>query len=354
MDKIDTNIGHEGAVPKKIANRMGLIWSIALLTAMLSVSENARAAIGESNKKSPIVAPNISPEPAGSIILKSVAWHEAAIRDMLALNNPNRASIDAAIKKLDDGGSTEELQSLYIWAKIIADNESAPPAARQEARAILSDLQPSEDTGEKSQEQENWTEQRQWWDQKTVDKPRLPPLNESDAEKKERIKKEKTIKDVNDFLSDPKNGLPGKDNSVVIEIKSIAGQMIFIVKKGGKIKGTTLPTGYVNFNYGINRQFHLIPDQEYSFKLHKAKDLKPWEEPIDKTRLIFFDKNWTRLNLSWEPDPTFTLQLQSDTDIPVKIPKWCSCVSTRVDFWLESDGASKRYIMGRLEVVEKK
>lgn len=352
MDKIDAN---GNAVPKKIANRMGLIWSMALLTAILSVSESVRAATGESNKKSLIVAPNIPPEPVGSIILKSVAWHKAAIRDMLSLNHPHRASIDAAIKQLDDGGSTQELQNLYIWAKTIADNESAPPAAREEARAILSDLQPPHtNTDEKNQEEENWAGQIPWLGKNPADKPKLPPLNESDKEKKERIIREKTVEDVNIFLNDPKNGLPGTDNSVLIEIKSIADQMIFIVKKSGKIKDAKLPKGYVNFNYGMNRRYFLIPEQEYNFKLHKPQNLKPWEEPIDKTRLIFFDKNWTRLNLSWEPDPNFTLPLQSDTDITVKIPKWCSCVSTRDDFWLEPDGASKRYIKGTLEVQEKK
>jgi len=66
---------------------------------------------------------------------------QQAILDMLPADHTSRPSIAAMVKALEDGGSTQELTSLFLWAKKIVENPAAPPAAKEKAKEILNTLQ---------------------------------------------------------------------------------------------------------------------------------------------------------------------------------------------------------------------
>lgn len=185
----------------------------------------------------------------------------------------------------------------------------------------------------------------------------LIPLDETREEKEERMLNEKTLSDVNDFFWDADSWVPGVENTVWIDVKTIDEDTIFTVRKhwGANIAaGSALPSWYVSYNYGAGRKLFLLPWNEYIFKLNSNKgDLKDGEKNVKKVKLIFFDREWGRLGLDGKPDKSFAVALAVWEDLPVKIPLWCSCVSMKVEFTLEQDLVSERYRMGKIWVSAK-
>lgn len=88
--------------------------------------------------------PKFTDEPAGSPKIVNAASAQQAILDMLPADHKSRPGISASIKALEDGGNIQELTNLFIWAKTIVDSPSAPPAAKEKAKEILSLLAPLE------------------------------------------------------------------------------------------------------------------------------------------------------------------------------------------------------------------
>lgn len=108
-----------------------------LLSAVFAIAASVSGSVNAATTPTPV----FTEEPAGSSKLVSAASAQQAILDMLPADHKSRPGITAAIKALEDGGSTQELTNLFIWAKTIVDSPIAPPAAKEKAEEILDILQ---------------------------------------------------------------------------------------------------------------------------------------------------------------------------------------------------------------------
>jgi hypothetical protein len=109
--------------------------SSRLLSAAFAIAASVSWAVNAAT------TPNFTEEPAGSPKVVNAANAQQAILDMLPADHTSRPSIAAMVKALEDGGSTQELTSLFLWAKKIVENPAAPPAAKEKAKEILNTLQ---------------------------------------------------------------------------------------------------------------------------------------------------------------------------------------------------------------------
>ena len=239
---------------------------------------------------------------------------------------------------ISDGMTDEEKQSLAEHAKKLIEAK----IAITEAQAVLETLREENIIATKLNPDLNTKE---------------IPIDETREEKEERMLNEKTLSDVNDFFQEPENWIPGEENTVWIDIKTMGTDTIFTVRKNwgtNTATGSELPSWYVSYNYGEGRKLFLLPWNEYIFSLGSNKEeLKEEEKTVKKVRLIFFDREWGRLGQDGKPNKSFALPLVVWENLPVKIPLWCSCVSVKVDFTLEKDVESERYKMGEIWVSSK-
>lgn len=132
---MDNDIREDGTERQNSQSWLGqpmvsLRQAVAMSTGLMSIIGNDAQA----------QTPNFVNEPANSPKVSSVVADQQAILDMMPANSSARDSVKAAIKSFADGGSTEELTKLFIWASAIQNSPTAPPAAKTKAQNIINIL----------------------------------------------------------------------------------------------------------------------------------------------------------------------------------------------------------------------
>ncbi len=198
------------------------------------------------------------------------------------------------------------------------------------------------------------------WKTTQVEKEKSHPIGETKEQKNKRIAIEKSIDYANIFFNDPKQAVEWDNNTASISVKNIWDDRIFTVKSSGakhKPNPWEAPTGNMTFTYGDTETFKFVPGVSYKYSIGKVSKLPDSEiKESAWVRVILYDKNWKRLDLTGWEDKKFWITVPAGENKSFIPPANCAIVVEMHTFTLDLDPktgksvSSQRYAIWKTNI----